>query len=188
VIDLATSAVSYGKVEIARRNKVSVPPGWIIDQSGRGTVNPGDVAGGGALLPLGSERATGGHKGYALAAMVDLLSGVLTGASWGPFVPSFVVKQENPGRTVGQGIGHFFGALEIEGFLDKVEFKKRVDEWIRTFRKTKPAAGTNGPLIPGDPEREAEQIRSRTGVPLSKPVVDGLLAIAARTGIAFKSQ
>ncbi len=187
VIDMATSAVAYGKIEIALRKKEKVPIGWVVDRAGRDTANPQDMIEGGAQLPLGSNREMGGHKGYALASMVDILCSVLSGANWGPFAPPFALRQEIPTRSVGKGIGHFFGALQIDGFIDKEEFKKQIDEWIRVFRKTKPAPGTNGPLIPGDPERAAEAIRSKEGIPLLKPVIDDLLDISAKTGIPFKN-
>ena len=186
VIDFATSAVSYGKIEIARRKNSSIPEGWAINREGHLTADPEDMVNGGALLPLGSEREMGGHKGYALSAMVDILSCVLSGANWGPFAPPFALRQEIPTRSVGKGIGHFFGAVQIDGFIDKDEFKKQIDEWIRVFRNTKPAPGTNGPLIPGDPEREAEAIRSKEGIPLIKPVVDDLLDISQKTGIPLE--
>jgi len=186
VIDMATSAVAYGKIEIALRKKELIPKGWIIDQDGNDTTHPEDMIDGGAQLPLGSERAMGGHKGYCLASMVDILCCVLSGANWGPFAPPFALRQEIPDRSVGKGIGHFFGALEIDGFIDKDEFKKQIDEWIHVFRRTKPAPGTDGPLIPGDPEREAEAIRSKEGIPLLKPVVDDLLDISRRIGIPFE--
>ena len=180
VIDMATSAVAYGKIEIALRKQEPVPEGWVVDKHGRETNNPQDMIDGGALLPLGSEREMGGHKGYGLASMVDILCCVLSGANWGPFAPPFALRQEIPERSVGKGIGHFFGAMRIDGFIDKDEFKKQIDDWIRLFRNTKPAPGTNGPLIPGDPEREAEAIRSKDGIPLMKPVVDDLLDISPR--------
>jgi len=142
---------------------------------------------GGAQLPLGSDRQMGGHKGYGLASMIDILCCVLSGANWGPFAPPFALRQEIPERSVGKGIGHFFGAMQIDGFIDKDEFKRQVDEWIRVFRNTKPAPGTNGPLIPGDPEREAEAIRSVEGIPLLKPVIDDLTDISKQTGIPFPS-
>jgi L-2-hydroxycarboxylate dehydrogenase (NAD+) len=186
VIDMATSAVAYGKIEIALRKNQSIPSGWIIDKEGRDTTDPRDMIGGGAQLPLGSNREMGGHKGYGLASMVDILCGVLSGANWGPFAPPFALRQEIPARSVGKGIGHFFGAIEIDGFIDKDEFKKQIDQWIQVFRKTKPAPDTNGPLIPGDPEREAEAIRSKEGIPLLRPVVDDLLEISGKTGIPFK--
>jgi LDH2 family malate/lactate/ureidoglycolate dehydrogenase len=186
VIDMATSAVAYGKIEIALRAKTKIPKGWIIDKEGRDTTNPQDMIDGGAQLPLGSEREMGGHKGYGLASMVDILCCVLSGANWGPFAPPFALRQEIPTRSVGKGIGHFFGAIEIDGFIDKDNFKKQIDEWIHVFRNTKPAPGTNGPLIPGDPEREAEAIRSKDGIPLLKAVVDDLLDISRKTGIPFE--
>jgi len=111
-----------------------------------------------------------------------LPSGVLATSSFGSSTNS---TSEIPQRSVGKGIGHFFGALEIDGFIDKDEFKKQIDDWIQVFRNTKPAPGTNGPLIPGDPEREAEAIRSKEGIPLLKPVVDDLLDISKKTGIPF---
>jgi len=188
VIDMATSAVAYGKIEIALRKNEPVPHGWIVDKEGRDTTDARDMIHGGAQLPLGSEREMGGHKGYALASMVDILCCVLSGANWGPFAPPFALRQEIPQRSVGKGIGHFFGALQIDGFIDKDEFKRQIDEWIRVFRNTKPVPGTNGPLIPGDPEREAEAIRSKEGIPLLSAVVDDLLDISKKTGIPFQSK
>jgi L-2-hydroxycarboxylate dehydrogenase (NAD+) len=186
VIDMATSAVAYGKIEIALRKNEPIPKGWIVDKEGRETTNPQDMIGGGAQLPLGSDREMGGHKGYGLASMVDILCCVLSGANWGPFAPPFALRQEIPERSVGKGIGHFFGAMQIDGFIDKDEFKKQIDEWIRVFRNTKPAPRTNGPLIPGDPEREAEAIRSKEGIPLLYPVIDDLMEISRKTGIPFE--
>jgi LDH2 family malate/lactate/ureidoglycolate dehydrogenase len=78
--------------------------------------------------------------------------------------------------------------MQIDGFIDKDEFKKQIDDWIHVFRNTKPALDTNGPLIPGDPEREAEAITSKQGIPLLKSVVDDLLDISQKTGIQFKSK
>jgi L-2-hydroxycarboxylate dehydrogenase (NAD+) len=94
VIDMATSAAAYGKIEMARRSGDAIPQGWGINSQGRGTTNPDDMLAGGALLPLGSDRERGGHKGYALAVMVDILSCVLSGANWGRLHhPSLCVKK-----------------------------------------------------------------------------------------------
>jgi L-2-hydroxycarboxylate dehydrogenase (NAD+) len=186
VIDMATSAVAFGKIEIARRRGEPIPGGWAVDSEGRATTDPNDMVNGGALLPLGSDRDRGGHKGYGLAIMVDVLCGVLSGANWGPFTPPFALRQEIPKRSVGRGIGHFFGAMQIEGFIDRDSFKRQIDDYIRTFRATKPAPGTNGPLLPGDPEREAEKWRRKNGVPLVLPVVEDLRDIARKTGIPFE--
>jgi L-2-hydroxycarboxylate dehydrogenase (NAD+) len=183
VIDMATSAAAYGKIEMARRSGSPIPSGWAINGQGHVTTKPDDMVTGGALLPLGSDREHGGHKGYALALMVDILSCVLSGANWGPFAPPFALRQEIPQRSVGKGIGHFFGAMRIDGFIDVDMFKHQVDDYIRVFRATKPAPGTSGPLIPGDPERESEQLRRKGGVPLILPVVEELLDISGKTGI-----
>jgi L-2-hydroxycarboxylate dehydrogenase (NAD+) len=186
VIDMATSAVAYGKIEIALRKGQPLESGWAVDRTGGHTHDPRAMIEGGALSPLGGDRAHGGHKGYCLSAMVDILCGVLSGGNWGPFVPPFALRQEIPTRKVGEGIGHFFGALRIDGFIEPDDFKRQVDEWIRVFRATRPAPGTTGPRIPGDPEREAEAIRSKTGIPLVPAVVDDLLDIAQKTGIPFE--
>jgi L-2-hydroxycarboxylate dehydrogenase (NAD+) len=186
VIDMATCAAAYGKIEMARRRREPIPIGWGIDNQGRNTTNPDDPVNGGALLPLGSDRERGGHKGYGLAVMVDVLCGVLSGANWGPFAPPFALRQEIPSRSVGKGIGHFFGAMRIDGFIDADEFKRQIDDYVRTFRATKPAPGTNGPLIPGDPEREAERDRRKNGVPLILPIVEDLRTISKQTGIPFE--
>ena len=185
VIDLATSAAAYGKIEIARRKGEPIPTGWAINREGRNTTNPDELIDGGAMLPLGSERERGGHKGYALAMMVDILCGPLSGANWGPFAPPFALRQEIPKRSVGKGIGHFFGAMRIDGFIEADEFKRQIDDYVRVFRATKPAPGTNGPLIPGDSEREAEQVRRKNGVPLILPVIEDLQDISRKTGIPF---
>ena len=185
VIDMATSATAYGKIEIARRRRERIPEGWAIDRDGRGTTDPEEMIVGGAMLPLGSERERGGHKGYALAMMVDILCGALSGANWGPFAPPFALRQEIPKRSVGKGIGHFFGAMRIDGFINAEEFKQQIDEHVRVFRAAKPAPGTNGPLIPGDPEWEAERERRKNGVPLILPVIEELREISQKTGIPF---
>jgi L-2-hydroxycarboxylate dehydrogenase (NAD+) len=186
VIDMATSATAFGKIEIALRAGQPIPEGWALDKGGHAATLPQQMMDGGALVPLGGTRETGGHKGFCLAALVDILSCVLSGANWGPFAPPFALRQEIPSRSVGKGIGHFFGALRIDGFIDPDAFKGQIDDWVRTFRATKPAPGTPGVVIPGDPERLAEAERRVTGVPLSPAVVADLHEISARTGVPFE--
>lgn len=183
VIDMSTAAVAYGKIQMARRKGVSIPLGWAIDATGEPTTSPEAMADGGALLPLGSDEAGQGHKGYCLGAMVDLLAGVLPGAGWGPFAPHFAMLGASLVAGRGQGTGHFFGALRIDGFIDPASFRRRVDDWVRTLRATRPGPGTDGPLIPGDPERQAEAERRRNGIPLLQTVVADLRYISERTGI-----
>jgi LDH2 family malate/lactate/ureidoglycolate dehydrogenase len=185
VIDMATTAAAFGKIEIAIRKGEAIPAGWAIDKHGEPTTDPQAMVDGGAMLPLGSERERGGHKGYCLSAMVDLLCGPLCGANWGPFTPAFTLSHPESERRVGKGIGHSFGALQIAAFIDPDEFKRQIDEWIRTFRNARPSPNTDGPLIPGDPERQAEQIRRKQGIPVVMPVVEDLRRISQETGIPF---
>ena len=186
VIDMSTSGVSFGVVEMALRNQKTLPEGLLIDSDGRPSTRPSDFVSGGALLPLGGDRISGGHKGYCLAAMIDLLCGVLSGANWGPFIPPFPHYLKQPERSVGKGLGHLFGAFRIDGFMEPEEFKSRVDEWRRVFRATKPAPQTEGVLIPGDPERAAEARRLREGVPLGAAVIKELCAVSAQSGVPFE--
>jgi L-2-hydroxycarboxylate dehydrogenase (NAD+) len=186
VIDLATSAISYGAVENAARRGERLPEGLMIDSEGRVSTRPEDFDAGGALLPLGGERHSGGHKGYCLAAMIDILCGVLSGANWGPFIPPFPHYLKQPERSVGEGLGHLFGAMRVDGFIEPDEFKSRVAEWVRVFRATRPAPGTGGPLIPGDPERAAESRRGVEGVPVMPAVVEELRELSKRTGVPLE--
>ncbi|MFT7676327.1 MAG: L-2-hydroxycarboxylate dehydrogenase (NAD+) [Planctomycetota bacterium] len=183
VIDMASCVAAFGKVEIAQRHGQQMPDGWAIDADGQPTNDPAEMIGGGAILPLGSDREGGGHKGYCLALMVDVLCAVLSGANWGPWTPPFALSQAQPTRSVGKGIGHFFGAMQIDGFIEPTEFKRQIDDLIRTLRGTRPAPGTEGPLLPGDPEREAEAERSVNGIPLVDAVVADLREMSTATGI-----
>jgi L-2-hydroxycarboxylate dehydrogenase (NAD+) len=186
VIDMATSAVAYGKIEMAEREGTPIPEGWAVDREGQATTDPAAILQGGALLPLGSDRERGGHKGYCLALMVDVLSAVLSGANWGPFTPSFTLRGDPPLRSVGQGLGHFFGAMRVDAFREGAEFRAQIDDFVRTLRNTRPAPGTKGPLIPGDPEREAEEERARGGIPLLPAVVQDLCEVSRQTGVPFE--
>jgi L-2-hydroxycarboxylate dehydrogenase (NAD+) len=186
VLDMATCTVAFGKIEIAMREGKAIPLGWAIDGDGYPTTDPHKMNDGGALVPLGGDREHGGHKGYALALAVDVFSAVLSGANWGPFAPPFALRQAPPEREVGKGIGHFFGAMRVDAFRETAEFKAQMDDLIRTLRATRPAPGTSGPLLPGDPERQAQRERDAGGVPLIAPVLDDLRDISRRTGVPLE--
>jgi LDH2 family malate/lactate/ureidoglycolate dehydrogenase len=183
VIDMATTPAPYGKIEMAKKADREIPSGWAIDSNAEITTDPEEMMDGGALLPLGRDRKRGGHKGYALGSMVDILCGVLGGANWGPFVPPFGRREYDPSEEVGEGLGHYFGALDVEGFRDRQQFERQIDKWIRTMRSTQPAPGTDGPLIPGDPERRTAEKRAAEGIPLIEPVVRDLEKLARRFGL-----
>jgi LDH2 family malate/lactate/ureidoglycolate dehydrogenase len=101
-------------------------------------------------------------------------------------VPPFPFTLQTPARRVGKGLGHLFGAMKIEAFIDAEEFRRQVDDWINTIRATRPAQGTVGVLVPGDPEREAAAVRRVDGIPLLNSVVEELRYVAARTSVPFE--
>lgn len=187
VADLATTTAANGKLEILQRKSIDAPLGWIQDENGNPSVNPHELKTGGALLPLGGDREHGSHKGYALGAVVDIFSAVLSGANYGPWVPPFPAYVPMPTGMPGKGIGHFFGAMRIDAFRPAEEFKNHMDNWITRFRAAKTAEGFDRVLIPGDPERETEQERRKSGIPLLDPVVQDLQALARKFGIALAS-
>src|SRR5215213_2472830 len=152
VADLATTTAANGKLEILQRKSGVAPLGWIQDKHGRPSTDPHELKAGGALLPLGGDRDHGSHKGYALGAVVDIFSAVLSGANYGPWVPPFPAYVPMPEDMPGEGIGHFFGAMRIDGFRPADEFKQHMDHWIERFRSAKPIDENQKVLIPGDPE------------------------------------
>jgi L-2-hydroxycarboxylate dehydrogenase (NAD+) len=185
VMDFTTSAISFGRLEDAIRTGGALPEGTAIDREGRMTTDPHAVKDGGALVPLGSDAARGAHKGYCLAAMVDVLSCVLSGANWGPFAPPFPADLPDSGRRVGKGLGHLFGVLPIASFREPDEFKEAMDHWMREFRGAPAAPGTGGPEIPGHREHHSSVRRRREGIPLSGTVVEGLRHLGVRAGVLF---
>ncbi|MDB5119467.1 MAG: Ldh family oxidoreductase [Sphingobacteriales bacterium] len=183
VADLATSAAANGKLEIAQRSGKDVPDGWIQDGNGQSSLDPHELKKGGSLLPLGSDREHGSHKGFALSAAVDILSAVLSGANYGPWVPPFVAFLEPPTDPVGLGIGHFLGAMRVDGFRPIEEFKSHMDNWISRFKSASTISDEQKVIIPGEPELEAEQERKVSGIPIIDVVVKDLNVLAEMLGL-----
>jgi len=183
VVDMATAAAANGKLEIAQRMNVPVPEGWVLTPDGQPTTDPNAVTAGGALLPLGSEYGRGSHKGFGLSATVDILSGVLSGANYGPWVPPFVAFLDPLPDQPGMGVGHFVGAMRVDGFRPVAEFKASMDHWITRFKNAKRVNPEQGVIIPGEPEYQATQQRKAQGIPLTAKVVESLEALAAKLGI-----
>lgn len=185
VADMATTTAANGKLEILQRKGMDTPTGWVQDKMGKPTNSANGVKEGGALLPLGGDREHGSHKGYALGSIVDIFSAVLSGANYGPWVPPFVAFLEPDPNPVGEGIGHFFGAMRVDAFRPAEEFKSNMDNWIKRFRSAEPTPGNEKVLIPGDPERELEAIRMKDGIPLLEPVENDLMELGKRFGVKF---
>ena len=188
VIDMATTTVANGKLEVLQRKGMDAPLGWAQDKDGNPTTDAYALKKGGSMLPLGGDREHGGHKGYCLGAMVDIFSAVLSGANYGPWVPPFVSFLEPPSEQVGKGTGHFLGAIRVDAFRPAQEFKENMDNWIQTFRNAEPALGQKRVLIPGDPERELTLERQKNGIPLHKQVVEDLKALGKKFGLNFNDK
>jgi LDH2 family malate/lactate/ureidoglycolate dehydrogenase len=185
IIDMATTTVANGKLEVLQRKGQDAPLGWTQDKDGNPTTDAYSLKKGGSMLPLGGDREHGGHKGYCLGAMVDIFSAVLSGANYGPWVPPFVSFLEPPTHQVGNGIGHFLGAIRVDAFRPASEFKEHMDNWIQTFRNAEPASGQERVLIPGDPEREITADRLKNGIPLHEQVIKDLEELGKKFGVDF---
>jgi LDH2 family malate/lactate/ureidoglycolate dehydrogenase len=185
VADLATTTAANGKLEILQRKGGVAPLGWIQTKEGTASTDPHELKAGGALLPLGGDREHGSHKGYALGAIVDIFSAVLSGANYGPWVPPFPAYVPMPDEQPGKGIGHFFGAMRIDAFRPAADFKMHMDKWIKRFRSAKTMKGEERVLIPGDPEREMETDRMKNGIPLLKPVAEDLKFLGEKLGVEW---
>jgi LDH2 family malate/lactate/ureidoglycolate dehydrogenase len=185
VADMATTTAANGKLEILQRKRQDAPTGWIQTADGQPSQDPSELSKGGALLPLGSFVETASHKGFALGAVADILSGVLSGASFGPWAPPFVAFLPVLAGQPGKGLGHLFGALRVDAFRPKDDFLQAMDTWIEAFSQTAPLQEDQRVIIPGQPEFAAEEERRNLGIPLLPPVVQDLEQLGAALGIGF---
>ena len=185
VADFATTTAANGKLEILQRKNLQTPIGWVQDENGNETTDANILKKGGSLLPLGSDREHSSHKGYALGSIVDIFSGVLSGASFGPWAPPFPAYISMPENMPGKGLGHFFGAMRIDAFQEADVFKNNMDLWIERFRNTTPIDAVNKVLIPGDPEREMEIERTQNGIPVVESVVNDLKMLGEKFEISL---
>jgi uncharacterized oxidoreductase len=168
-LDMATSAVAAGKVALAVARKQEIPTGWIIDADGRHTTDPTQYRKGGALLPLGG---TEGYKGSGLAAMVEVLCGLLTGLGFGV---------EPTGR---HNDGCFMAVFNVAAFRPLQEFKKEVAEFARYLKATPPSEGSRGVFYPGEVEAVREAERRRNGIEIEDATFEKLRALAGEYKIA----
>jgi L-2-hydroxycarboxylate dehydrogenase (NAD+) len=180
VADFATTPINRGKFTIAAKKGVQLGHGFAQDAEGNPSTDPTVLEKGGSMLPLGGDREHGSHKGYCLGSVVDIFSAVLSGANFGPFVPPMVAYLPLLDQKVGDGLGHFFGAMRIDAFQDGEHFKLMMDKWIGTFRNAKPANGCERVMIPGDQERESEARTAIEGISLIPQVESDLQTIAKR--------
>ncbi len=165
VLDMATTTAAAGKLEIAARLGKAIPRGWALDENAEATVDPRVAQKARRLLSLGGTREGGGHKGYGLAILVEILCGVLTGT----------ITALN---TVQEPRGHFFGAIRIDSFRSVNEFKSDMDRLIRELKSTPPIAGQERVYVAGEIEFETARQRAAEGIPLHHSVFKGLREVS----------
>lgn len=187
-LDMATSVVPRGKLEVYDRLEKPLPEGWAVNSAGAVTTSAAEVLknmtarAGGGILPLGGEgELFSGYKGYGMAVLVDILCGVLSGGAYGDMVDSKGPNGENQPAEV----GHFFMALKIENFVEMDEFRDKMDDFIDRLKKSAKAQGQQRIFIHGEKEYELYEKHKKEGVPLQEKVHDTLRAIGAERNVAF---
>jgi L-2-hydroxycarboxylate dehydrogenase (NAD+) len=182
VLDMATSVVPVGKVEVKARRGVPLPVGWAVDEAGLPTTDADLVLDRlgrrlpGGLMPLGGLEA--GHKGFGLSAMVDILCSVLAGARAHLGEPQ-VLSEREPAD-----VNHVVAAIDIAAFGSLEEFSRDLDTYIDGIHRVPPAPGVDRVRVAGEPEAEAEEERLRDGIPLHAGVAASLRALGDELGVA----
>ena len=151
-IDLATSIIARGNIIAANKKKAAIPSGWALDPQGEPTTDAQQAL-------LGTVLTMAGHKGYALAMMVEVFSSVLSGSAIGPKIGSMYKDMDRK-----QDVGHFFCLFNVEAFMDRAEFNERIDEAIDAIKSSKRRPGVEEILVPGERSaRKFEQLQ-RNGI------------------------
>jgi LDH2 family malate/lactate/ureidoglycolate dehydrogenase len=178
---LSTNPISFaafGKLRIASRWNKPIPSGWALDDGGEPTTDP-DVAMKHRLqTPLGGTRELGSHKGYGLAVMVDILSGILPGAVYGDLFQ----RTDRAERKL-QDTGHCFIAIDPARFRPLADFKRDMDDFFDSLKATPPAEGQARVYVAGEPEAECEARRRREGIPLSPGLIERVGVLARALGV-----
>ena len=172
-IDLSTSIVARGNIIAAQKNGQPIPAGWALDRDGNPTTDASEAL-------LGTVLTMAGHKGYALALLVELFSGVLSGSAIGPGVGSMYKNLDRK-----QDVGHFFCLFDVRAFLDYSEYLRRIDETIDRIKASRKRPGVEEILVPG--ERSARKARANTlqGIPVSPETLAELEQWCSRLNIAL---
>ncbi len=180
VLDFATTTVPRGKLEVYQRKEKQLNPGWAIGPDGEQTLSPAEALKG-ALLPLGGLGVdNGGHKGYGLGLLVDIMCAVLSGGAFGNDLPL-----PSSGAVPGK-ISHFFGAIDIAGFRDVAAFKRDMDAELRAFKDSQRAPGCERIYVAGEIEHEKTLAHRENGVPVHVKVWNGLEKLASELNIPFE--
>lgn len=171
IIDMATSVSARGKIILAARENRSIPVGWATDKDGNDTTDP-RAALEGVLLPFG------GHKGYAIGLMVEILSGLLSGAGYGLNMNEHYNRHDVPVNS-----GNLFAAIDIAKFTPADDFREQMDAMIRAIHNGRPRPGVKEILLPGEIEARTRDERLRTGIPLSEALLSELHELCRTHGL-----
>ena len=172
VLDLATTVVARGRILLYAKQNKQLEPGWAFDAMGRPTTDPHEAVKG-LLAPIG------GYKGYGIALAIDMISGVLSGSSYGAHFPGFLADNMKDPTDVGS----VFAAVDIDSFMDPAEFGASMDAAIREIRNSEKAEGSKRIYIPGDIERETRAERLAQGIPIPEQIVKDLEGLGAELGV-----
>lgn len=186
VADFATTPIARGKLAVAEKKGEKVSLGFVQDKLGKPSDNPSILKEGGSMLPLGGDYEHGSHKGYCMSTIVDIFSCVFSGANFGPFCPPSVAYLPVLDKKVGEGTGHFFGAMRIDAWQPAEQFKAKMDEWIDTYHSAKPAQGFERVMVPGEPEFEKEEKIRKNGIPVIPAIANDLKEIATALKVEFE--
>jgi LDH2 family malate/lactate/ureidoglycolate dehydrogenase len=173
VMDMAMTVIARGKIRLAAMKGDPIPQGLALDVDGHPTTDAAKAFEG-VCLPFG------GVKGSVLGTLMDLLSGVLTGANFGGDVKSLYFDHSEP-----QNVGHLFFAIRPDLFLSMTDFEARMDTFYERIKALPRAAGVDEIMLPGEPEQRREDQRRREGIPVTANVIRDLTEEGARAGVAF---
>lgn len=171
IADMATSVVARGKIILAAKNKKSIPLGWAINKAGEETTDAQEALDG-TVLPFA------GPKGSAIALIIDVMAGIMAGASFGPYIKDMYANFTEPTNT-----GHILGAFDISKFIPLEQFKKLIDQMIREIKGLTPSKGASEIFLPGEIELRTRQERLKNGIPVTEPVLKELADEGAKCGI-----
>jgi len=172
-IDMATSIVARGNIIAAQKKGQAIPEGWALDPAGEPTTDASQAL-------LGTVLTMAGHKGYALALMIEVFSSVLSGAAIGSEIGSMYKNMDRK-----QDVGHFFCLLNIAAFLDVKDFKQRMDETIDKLKAGKRRPGVEEILIPGERSSRKAAENEAAGVPVADVVVGEIKELCSRLNVPF---
>jgi LDH2 family malate/lactate/ureidoglycolate dehydrogenase len=176
ILDMASSATNRGRIRLYATSGQRLPAGWAIDDEGNPTTDP-TAALRGAVLPMG------GHKGYGLAIVNEVLAGALTGARLATQMPRDFLKEGS--RVLDSwGSGHLAVAIDIAAFAEVDDFLDQVDALCGQLRSARPSRDSDRVRLPGDIERDLTASRRRAGIRFSGFVVDGLDELADELDLA----